>query len=438
MHSELDTACPNRSWHPCAVLARVVIACWCILAAAGCEYRPMGVDEKGQVLLKSVSWSATPTEAAIIMDLVRGFREAHPDIRVEHEIISTEYESKLLTSFAAGSAPDVFWISSGSARSYIARAVLYDMTPLIEADGIDLGDFYPATLDPFVSEGRYFSLPNDACSAVLFYNTEHFDSAGVSPPKGDWTFDDFRAAAQKLTRDLDGDGNVDRWGFVMPGDVWMLFPFVYSNGGRIFDARNPDNVLFNSSEAVQAIDSVLGLALRDRVAPLRGQGGDQDQRRGFQLGRVSMMVSGWWDMTDTDVYAPNLKYSVAPIPRSVQPATQVFATGTGIYAGSRNPRQAWEFVKYMTSRDAQLVRVKSRMAGPSRRSVGKDPYFEGREKDLTFLSTMETGTAYYGRNADILQDELVRARDRVMQELQTTQQALDQAKESFVRRIAER
>jgi len=315
------------------------------------------------------------------------------------------------------------------------RGVLLDLTPYIEAEGVDVSDFYPATLDPYRMNGRYYGLPNDACSEVMFYNKEHYDAAGLAYPKEGWTWDEFVSNAKRLTRDTDGDGKTDKWGFVLPSDIWMLFSAIYSNGGLLFDLKNPDIPLFAQPQATQAVDMMLNLALKDKVAPLRGQMGDQDSKRGFQLGRISMMMSGWWDMTDTDEYAPNLKYGVAPLPRIKEPITQIFSTATGIYVNTPHPKEAWEYVKYVTSAEQMLKRCKGRLAGPSRRSVGRDPYFNGRENDKVFIATMEPGLAAYGVHFDIMQDELTQARDRVLQELQTTRDSFKEAEFNFLRRI---
>ncbi|MCX7018567.1 MAG: sugar ABC transporter substrate-binding protein [Candidatus Sumerlaeota bacterium] len=406
-----------------------------LLVMTGCEYRRAGVDEKGKILLRSISFTGTPTEYPIIMASIADFNNAHPDIHVEHEIVAMEYSSKLLTAFAAGKAPDVFWVPSGSAQSYIIRGVLLEITPFIQADGIDLNDFYPATLDPYRLNGRYYGLPNDACSSVMFFNKEHYDAAGLRYPKDDWSWDEFVSNAKRLTRDIDGDGKTDQWGFVIPGDIWMLFPSIYSNGGRLFDPLDPDLPLFAKPEATQAVEMLLNLALKEKVAPLRGQMGDQDSKRGFQLGRISMMISGWWDMTDTEEYAPNMKYSVAPMPRIKMSETQIYSTGTGIYVNTPHPREAWEYVKFVTSSQQMLVRCKGRLAGPSRRSVGKDPYFNDRYKDKVFIATMETGLSCYGAHFDIMQDELIQARDRVLQELQTTEDSFKEGELNFLRRI---
>jgi multiple sugar transport system substrate-binding protein len=322
-----------------------------------------------------------------------------------------------------------------SARTFILRSVLYDITPFIEEDNIDVNDFYPATLEPFYHKGHYYSLPNDACSMVLFYNKDMFDKAGLNYPSDNMTIDEFRETARKLTQDFDGDGKIDQWGFVLPGAIEWYFPFVISNNGYICDPEDLNRPMFAEPESVEVFETFLDFSLKDRISPLRGELGDQEVRRGFQIGRIAMMFSGWWDMTDTDAYAPDLRYGVAPVPIFKKPATMAFCTGTGIYKNSPHPREAWEFVKFMTGKYGQMVRCKARMAGPSRRSVGMDPYFDDREMDKVFIRTLEDGCAFYGEHFDMLTFEVMHARDRVLQEMETVGEALKRAEMNYLRRI---
>ena len=409
----------------------------CAVGIVSCDARARGTSDQGIIELRSISWAATPTEQEIVLKLVEEFNRQNPDILVRHEILPQQgYASVLLTSFAAGNAPDVFWVASSEARSYAARSVLLDLTPFIEKDGVDLNDFFPATLEPYGVDGRYYGLPNDACSCVMFYNKELFRKAGVPFPKEGWTWEEFLDACRSLTKDLDGDGQINQWAIAIPGDILMILPFVYSNGGNVFDPSDPDVPLFDRPEAIEALDRVFQLALSGEVAPLRGQGGDQTERRGFQIGRMAMMISGWWDMTETDIYAPDLDYAVAPLPMMRSKATQAFSTATVAYAQTPNPEAAWRFIDFMTGYEGQVARSETGMAGPSRRSVGKHPYFAGRHNDQVFLDTMEDARAVYGEHFTILMDELIQAQERVLQETQTTKQAFEQAKAGFLRRIA--
>jgi len=63
---------------------------------------------------------------------------------------------------------------------------------------------------------------------MMFYNKKLFDQAGISYPSGDWTWEDFLAIAQKLTRDLDGDGATDQFGAAFSNYFYFWIAWVWS------------------------------------------------------------------------------------------------------------------------------------------------------------------------------------------------------------------
>ena len=56
-----------------------------------------------------------------------------------------------------------------------------------------------ALIDLYTYDGTIYGAPKDFDTVALWYNKELFDAAGVEYPSADWTWDDFKAAAAKLT-----------------------------------------------------------------------------------------------------------------------------------------------------------------------------------------------------------------------------------------------
>lgn len=59
--------------------------------------------------------------------------------------------------------------------------------------------------------GKHYALPYSMATYGLYYNKAMFDKAGVPYPTDDWTWDDLRAAALKLTS---GSGASKTYGFL--------------------------------------------------------------------------------------------------------------------------------------------------------------------------------------------------------------------------------
>ena len=66
--------------------------------------------------------------------------------------------------------------------------------------GIDKSDFQPAVTDITNQVGGYYGFPQGFATEIMYYNKDMFDAAGVAYPTDDWTWDDYTAAAEKLTK----------------------------------------------------------------------------------------------------------------------------------------------------------------------------------------------------------------------------------------------
>ena len=52
--------------------------------------------------------------------------------------------------------------------------------------------------------------------------------AGVAYPNDNWTWNDLRDAAKKLTKDKDGSGKINQWGFGIGNYMWAWSGFVWA------------------------------------------------------------------------------------------------------------------------------------------------------------------------------------------------------------------
>ena len=63
-----------------------------------------------------------------------------------------------------------------------------------------------------------------------------FDEAGLEypDPENPYTWEEFADVCQKLTKDKDGDGEIDQWG-VANANAFGFTPYVYGNGGQFLN-----------------------------------------------------------------------------------------------------------------------------------------------------------------------------------------------------------
>ena len=147
-----------------------------------------------QVTIKLANWD-TSTQPAVTQ-LVEAFEAANPDIKVEIiDVPSADYTTKLSVMLNGGSDVDAFYIKDADTMIGLAqKGQLADLTPYIEADGIDLADFN-GLAENFNVDGKQYAMPARTDYYIMYYNKDVFDAAGVAYPSNDWTWADFEEIA---------------------------------------------------------------------------------------------------------------------------------------------------------------------------------------------------------------------------------------------------
>jgi len=193
----------------------------------------------------------------------------------------------------------------------------------------------------------------------LFYNIDLFEKSHVPLPTGDWTWEDMRAAAEKLTLDLDGDGRIDQWGlYVPPSSQEGWLNFVWQNGGDCLNADKTRCVL-DSPQAVEALQWMQDLTFGDRhglkrVSPMGGAGSVVGLDL-FRQGRLAMCYQGSW-MLHEMARSKDVRWDIQVMPArridgKLNRAVVTNGLGDCIWKHSPHQQEAWRFMKYLVSMD---------------------------------------------------------------------------------------
>ncbi len=319
-------------------------------------------------------WNKSLTEAMEI------FHKQHPNIKVVMEPVSyKEKETKYTVESAAGRAPDVFHVHAFSLPMFFSKGFAKDLTPFIDKEGPGFLDaWYPLPLKLMQHEGKMHAMPGDYMTMVLFYNTNMFKAVGLDVNKPPKTWDEFLAYAKKLTRDTDGDGKVDQWGFgtvgaKSPGFSLRFGPFIWSHGA---DYLTPDmkKSALNTPEAGEAFAFFSGLYTQHKVVPpgLTAMG-PQDVRTQLAQKKVAMILGSGWTPPIVNKINPDLNaYEVlkcAPAPMKDKPATAIWLSSWVMSPNTKHPAEAWELLKFITSKEMELKWFKDNRVTSARKDV---------------------------------------------------------------------
>ena len=145
----------------------------------------VAVAQAQQVTLK-VWMHEHPPRIAIDKEVVAEFEKAHPNIKIDYQVIgASEYATKLLTAFASGAGPDVFnQTSSLVAQYYNSRIVApIDYGAMGLADEKALTAKYSSGFDGIRFAGKLYGVPTEVSNYACYANNAMWKEAGLDPAK---------------------------------------------------------------------------------------------------------------------------------------------------------------------------------------------------------------------------------------------------------------
>ncbi len=269
-----------------------------------------------------------------------------------------EYETKVRTMLAGGTAPDIMRVNDDFVRYYSIKDQVRDLSPYLKRDNIKPDDYF-APIYNFAKQpsGQYtaWSLGNQP--RLIFYNVNAFKEAGVPLPpkewtKQGWTWNDFLETAKKLTKPG------ERWGALVYDDTGMEQTFavnngvesgIYSEDGKKFTLASP--------KGAEALQFLADLTCKHQVQPERGlvdQPGVPNLGNNlFVGGKVAMAARtqgtiNYFRRNIPKVGEPgHFEFDVAPIPGNVAQKSEGSLICFAVTKPAKNPDGAWELLEFM-------------------------------------------------------------------------------------------
>lgn len=359
----------------------------------------------GPVYVVYATQNSDPPFSTNEQKVMNDFEEKNPKIKVKLEYWPGQnFYDKLRVLYAAHQMPDAADMELKQLPDFTFRKMVADITDLARQMGIKEQDYWPRQWAKAHLNGKMYALPLDSQDAVVFYNKDVFDQAGVPyPPKNwddpKWTWDYVLEIGQKIAK---GTGVNRVWG-INVSSWWVYdYPFVWSWGGTVLDSKRTKSTL-SMPETVDAFQFRADLINKYKVHPSAAditEGVDHL----FGSNRLGMAVA-----LNTNAYiykdVPKLKFDMAPMPAGKAGAwTRAPSDVIALGAQSKILEQAFTFGHYLTGPDGLgLMDIDAGLGIPPLTSLAKaftHPKVKGI-KDLNWQMVLDIESKVKAKYQDV-------------------------------------
>lgn len=339
-----------------SILKTLSIIFLCTFALIACSNDNGEPSDETDGKNKITFWHAmSGNNGEALEDIVDKFNEQSDTVTVE-AIYQGSYDESLNKLRAVGGSEEapalvqVFEIGT----KYMSESGF--ITPMQEF--IDNNDFNTSILEPNIAsyyeiDGQLNSMPFNTSNAVMFYNKDMFEEAGLDSDNPPSSFSEMKEAAEKLSDE-------DTYGFTMATIGWFVEQLLANQGALYLDNDNGRDG--NATEALVNAEEGLNIFnwLNDmnEAGTFTNYGNDWEDPRGpFFAGQVGMYLDSTANTAEVIQNSPfEVGTAYLPVADNMDPQG-VIVGGASLWitnqVSEEDQNAAWEFVEFMTNANVQ-------------------------------------------------------------------------------------
>jgi multiple sugar transport system substrate-binding protein len=304
------------------------------------------------------------------------FEKQNPDIKIK--ITQTgwmNYWDSLSAAFVSGTAPDVITDHLSRYPEFVQNNLLVDIAPLIAHDKVPTDIYFGGLVKVWGRDGKQYGLPKDWDTIAVVYNKPMLEKAGIDPQSLsnlNWNPKDggsFGKVIAQLSIDANGKNgleagfdpkNVKQYGLIIGGQPdgfgqveWSHL--AVSNGFKYYDGPWAKHFHYDDPKLAETIQWIADMELKKGfIVPARDA--RQAGPNALFAGKTgALMFVGSWDI---HWCKENCKFDIgfALLPEGpVGRRTMFNGLADSIWVGSKHQEEAWKWVKFLASPEAQKI-----------------------------------------------------------------------------------
>jgi multiple sugar transport system substrate-binding protein len=349
-----------------------------------------GVDDGATLTV----WTRAATES-VTKAYAEAYNATHKNKVQVTAYPNEEYPAKLASAAGAKALPDLFATDVVFSAQFASQGFWQDVTDRFAASGF-AGKVAPAHVVAGAWEGKNYALPHTIDMSVMLYNKDLYKQAGLDPEKGPTSLEEYAEHARKIDK-LGGDVNGTYFGGNCGGCIeFTLWPSVWGSGGNVIDDAG-QHAKIDSKEMAEVFALYRKLYDEGVAAPGSKDEAGPTWLGALQNGKVGVAPgpSVWLGIIEK----AGVKMGVAPI-TGLKGGESTFVGGDaiGISASTAKADQAWDFLKWTMSDEAQLEVIAKNTGVPFRTDLAENKYSSADPRIVTINKLMAKGKTPYARN----------------------------------------
>jgi len=313
-----------------------------------------------KVELRQAIWDTN--QEPFYTQAAEAFMEKNPDIKITIEVTPWEqYWTKIEAAATGGSVADVFWLNGPNITKYARGGVIAPIDDYLANSDVDLNNYPSGLVSLYNIDSAQYAIPKDFDTIAVWYNKALFDAAGVEYPTDDWTWEDMVDKASKIT-----DESKEIYGIVSQlNNQNGFYNTILANGGFIV-SEDKKTSGYDSPEAIEAVQIWVDL-IKNAYSPTLAQQEDTAANMMFESGMAAMIFAGSWatpEYAGTEQIAENINVVEMPSVNGKK-ASVIHGLGNVISSATEHPEEAWKWVEYLASQEANELQAKTGAAIPA-------------------------------------------------------------------------
>jgi len=293
-----------------------------------------------------ITWWGLWNDEAIYQPLIDEYQTEHPKVTIKYQMQAPQdYRERLTSALAKGAGPDIFTFHQSWVPMFSKDL---DNLPASVMSASDIAqNYFPTVSTDLVSGTGIVGIPLGYDALTLFVNEDIFKNEGLEFPV---TWDDVRADAKILTKTENGvitqagvalgrTENVDHWQVIIA--LMML-----QNGVNL---AKPQGQLAEDAISFFTLFSSVDRVWDETLPP---------STDAFASGKLAMYFAPSWRYFNIKEENPDLNFRTIPLPQVAKedPSESDVAYASywaqGVWTRSLNKDAAWDFLKFISSKDS--------------------------------------------------------------------------------------